>query len=546
VVTSSDVRLDPVQRPAPAWWRSAVIYQVYVRSFADSDGDGIGDLNGVLGRLDHIRDLGADAIWLNPFYPSPQADAGYDVADYRDVDPRFGALTDFDHLLARAHEMGIRVIVDLVPNHTSIEHRWFQEALRAGPGSAARARYIFRDGRGNDGSKPPNDWLSNFGGTAWTRVIAADGAPEQWYLHLFASEQPDLDWLNEEVRAEFDDILRFWLDRGVDGFRIDVAHGLSKDPRLPDLGGKFAESGPALAGHPYYDQDEVHDVYRRWRRLIDTYPGDRTFVAEAWVATPERLARYVRPDELHTAFNFPFLLAPWDAAGLRTAIDSSVHALADVGAPPTWVLSNHDVVREVTRYGGGTIGARRARAAALLMLALPGGAYVYQGEELGLPEVVDLPDEVRQDPTFRRTHGAEKGRDGCRVPLPWSGDAPPFGFGPGGDPWLPQPAQWRELTAQRQLTDPTSMLSMYRQALHLRRARPELGEGEPLTWMKSGDTSVLAFHRGPGFACVVNVGDAPAQAPAEVRGAEVLITSDPTMAAGSEIPGATTIWYALG
>ena len=406
---------DP--RARTPWWRDAVIYQIYVRSFADADGDGMGDLPGIRSRLPYLRQLGIDAVWLTPFYPSPQADAGYDVADYRDVDPRFGTLADFDGIVADAHDLGIRVIVDIVPNHTSSDHAWFQAALASAPGSRERARYLFRDGRGQDGSDPPNDWTSSFGGPAWTRVLEADGQPGQWYLHLFDPGQPDLDWMNHEVRDEFESILRFWFDRGVDGFRIDVAHGLAKDPEMPDLAGRF-RTRPAPVGHPHWDQDEVHEVYRAWRLVSDSYPGERAFVGEIWLHTPEQVARYVRPDELHTAFNFHFLLAPWDATAMRAAIDASMGALLDVGAPPTWVLSNHDVVRHVTRYGGGELGRRRARAAALLMFALPGGAYVYQGEELGLDEVEDLPDAVRQDPTFLRTGGERKGRDGCRVPHP--------------------------------------------------------------------------------------------------------------------------------
>ena len=318
---------------ASPWWRRAVIYQVYVRSFADSDGDGIGDLPGVRSRLEYIADLGVDAIWLNPFYPSPQADAGYDVSDYRDVDPVFGSLADFDALVDDAHRLGLRVIVDLVPNHTSSEHPWFQAALAAPAGSRERARYVFREGRGDAGDLPPNDWQSVFGGPAWARTPATDGSGGQWYLHLFAPEQPDLDWTNDEVRAEFESILRFWLDRGVDGFRIDVAHGLAKDPALPDLAVGFAVSGAASAGHPHWDRDDVHDVYRQWRRVTDSYDRDIAFVAEAWVETPVQLARYLRPDELHTAFNFEFLQASWDAAGMRTAIDTSIDALAEVGAP---------------------------------------------------------------------------------------------------------------------------------------------------------------------------------------------------------------------
>jgi alpha-glucosidase len=527
------------------WWRDAVIYQIYVRSFADADGDGVGDLPGVRSRLPYVRDLGVDAIWLNPFYPSPQADAGYDVTDYRDVDPVLGTLDDIDALVRDAHEVGLRVIVDLVPNHTSSEHPWFPAALAAAPGSRERARYIFRDGRGVDGNTPPNDWGSTFGGRAWTRVTEPDGSPGQWYLHLFSPGQPDLDWTNDEVRAEFESILRFWLDRGIDGFRIDVAHGLAKDPEMPDLAESFAVSGPALEGHPHWDRDEVHDVYRKWRRISDSYAGARTFVAEVWVQSPERLALYLRPDELQTAFNFTFLLAPWDADGMRTAIDDSMAALAGVGAPATWVLSNHDVVRHVTRYGGGELGTRRARAAALLMFALPGGTYVYQGEELGLPEVTDLPDAARKDPTFLRTGGAEPGRDGCRVPLPWSGREPPFGFGPSGESWLPQPEEWAELTVEQQASDPSSMLTLYRSALSLRQTLPALGDGQ-LAWVEAGQ-DLLAFRRDPGFMCVVNLGDKPAQVADGLLpdGAVVVLASGPIDADG-RIPDATAVWYARG
>jgi alpha-glucosidase len=515
-----------------AWWRHAVIYQVYVWSFADSDGDGIGDLEGVRSRLPYLRDLGVDAVWLNPFYPSPQADNGYDVADYRDVDPRFGTLADADALIRDAHALDLKVLVDLVPNHTSSEHPWFRDALAAAPGAPPRGRYLFRDGRGPDGGDPPNNWMSNFGGPAWTRV--PDG---QWYLHLFAPEQPDLDWTAAEVRDEFHDILRFWLDRGVDGFRIDVAHGLAKDPQMPDLGEEPAEAG---ASHPHWDVDEVHEVYRGWRRIMDAYPGDRVFVGEIWVQSVDRLALYLRPDELHTAFNFAFLTAGWEAAALRTAVDDSMRALAQVGAPPTWVLSNHDVVRHVTRYGGGELGTRRARAAALLMLALPGSAYVYQGEELGLPEVEDLPADVRRDPVSRRTGGAEPGRDGCRVPLPWSEASASLGFGPGPESWLPQPASWRALTVERQTADPASVLHLYRAALAHRRRTPDLAGGD-LTWLPAPD-GVLAFRRGAGFVCVVNPGDAPAPLPAEVRSVPPLLTSAPD-ATGDTLPGATAAWY---
>jgi alpha-glucosidase len=531
-----------VSPSATPWWREAVLYEIYVRSFADGDGDGLGDLDGARTRLPYLSDLGIDAVWLTPFYPSPQVDAGYDVSDYRDVDPRFGSLADFDALVRDAHALGLRVIIDIVPNHTSSAHPWFRAAVAAGPGSPERRRYLFRDGRGPGGDEPPNDWRSAFGGPAWTRVTEAGGEAGQWYLHLFAAEQPDLDWMNEEVRAEFDSILRFWLDRGVDGFRIDVAHGLAKHPEMPDVGARFAR-GPARAGHPHWDQDEVHDIYRRWRRVTDAHPGGVMFVGEVWVDSTERLARYVRPDELHTSFNFSFLLAPWDAAALRKVIDESIDVLGAVGAPATWVLSNHDVVRHPSRYGGGALGAQRARAAALLMLALPGGAYVYQGEELGLPQVDALPDDVRQDPAFFRSGGADRGRDGCRVPLPWSGRAPSYGFGPSSASWLPQPPEWAALTVERQLADRASVLNLYRAALRLRRSLPALGDGA-LSWVAAGE-SVLAFRREPGFLCVVNLGDAPIEVAQLAGGLSPVLVSSP-LAPDGRLPGATAVWLAGG
>ena len=463
---------DVVARRANDWWRSAVIYQVYPRSFADGNGDGIGDLPGITGRLGHLATLGVDAVWLSPFYRSPMIDGGYDVADYRDIDPTFGTLADFDALLAEAHRLGLRVIVDIVPNHSSSAHPWFVDALASAMGSAARDRYMFRPGLGADGAQPPNDWQSVFGGPAWTR--AADGS---WYLHLFDSSQPDFNWANDDVRAEFADILRFWLDRGVDGFRIDVAHGMIKADGLPDVGSVEQVDLIGKDELPYFDQDGVHEIYREWRKILDAYPGERIAVAEAWTAGPERTARYVVGDELHQAFNFDYLQTKWVAADLRATITRSLAASDAVGAPTTWVLSNHDVQRHVTRYGGGETGVRRARAALLLMLALPGSAYLYQGEELGLPEVLDLPPEARQDPQWFRSEGKHPSRDGCRVPMPWSGSAPPFHFGPDGSTssWLPAPAAWADLTVERLRADRDSMLSLYRQALRLRRTHPALG-----------------------------------------------------------------------
>ncbi|WP_432138000.1 MULTISPECIES: glycoside hydrolase family 13 protein [unclassified Streptomyces] len=534
------------------WWRNAVIYQVYIRSFADGNGDGIGDIAGIRSRLPYLKSLGVDAIWINPWYKSPMADHGYDVTDYREIDPLFGTLADAEQLIAEAHLHGIRVIPDIVPNHTSDQHAWFRAALAAGPGSPERERYVFRPGRGPDGAEPPNDWVSCFGGPAWTRLPDGD-----WYLHLFAPEQPDLNWEHAEVRAEFESILRFWFGRGVDGFRIDVAHGLVKHPELPDLpprqefGVPGAVVPPAAAqgrprqhvDHPHWDRDEVHDIYRAWRKVADEFPGDRCFVAEAWAETPERLAAYVRRDALHTAFNFDFLMSSWDAQDLRTVIDDSLRMLGAVDAPATWVLSNHDVMRHTSRYGRTTVkrwavnepyrpegpldldlGVRRARAAALLMLALPGGAYIYQGEELGLPEVEDLPEDVLQDPIWERSGHTDRGRDGCRVPVPWSGQAAPYGFSPedaSAAPWLPQPADWAERTVEAQTGDATSMLELYRGALRLRREHPALGDGD-LAWIDA-PRGVLVFRRDPGFICVVNLSTEVYRLPDH---ASVLLASD--------------------
>ncbi len=532
---------------AGAWWRDAVIYQVYIRSFADGNGDGVGDLLGVRTRLPYLRALGVDALWITPFYASPMADGGYDVADYCAVDPLFGTLGDFDALIAEAHEHGLRVIVDLVPNHSSDRHRWFAEALAAGPGGAARDRYVFRPGKGEGGQLPPNDWESVFGGPAWTRVIERDGTPGDWYLHLFDPAQPDLNWREPWVREQFEQILAFWLDRGVDGFRVDVAHGMIKDFALGDVGypNQITMLGSAVL--PYFDQDEVHEIHRSWRRVLDAYPGGRIAVAEAWAPSLERLAAYVRPDELHQAFNFHFLSTPWEAGALRAVIDQSLRTAGLVGAPSTWVLSNHDVQRHVTRYGGGESGLRRARAAALLMLALPGSAYVYQGEELGLEEVLDLPAEVLQDPQRFRSADGVSGRDGCRVPLPWSGAAPPFNFTPLNiaDGWLPAPARWAALTVESQWQDPDSMLALYRAALRLRREHPALGDGTA-RWAESAP-GTLVFSREPGFVCTVNTAGEPVRLPLP---GTVLLASGPVgQEQGADgplavLPPDTAVWWA--
>jgi alpha-glucosidase len=501
-----------------------VCYQIYVRSFADSNGDGIGDMAGIEQRLPYLAGLGVDAVWITPFYPSPQHDHGYDVADYRDVDPLFGTLADFDAMLAKAHDLGIKVIVDVVPNHTSSEHAWFREALAAKPGDPVRDRYVFRDGTGPDGEEPPNNWVSMFGGPAWSRLD--DG---QWYLHLFDSTQPDLNWWNHEVGDEFESILRFWLDRGVDGFRIDVAHGLYKPADLTPR--KPTDKPP----YPMWDQPEVHEVYRRWHKILDEYDGDRMAVAEAWTPTAESMARYIRSDELQQTFNFAWLEAPWCARAFRKVIVDTLDAVGLVKGSPTWVLSNHDVTRETTRYGGGATGLARARAAALTMMALPGSAYVYQGEELGL-EQVDVPAEFRQDPSWFRT--GEPGRDGCRVPMPWSGTAAPFGFGPGEEqPWLPMPAEWADVTAEKQAVDAASTLTFFTDMLRLRReVTPGLTDSVDILDSRSG---TLAFRRGD-LVCVVNCGSGPAELPAAAG--ELLLSSGERPVDG-RLAADTAAWF---
>ena len=499
------------------WWRSSVIYQIYPRSFADSNGDGIGDLPGITSRLPKLKELGVDAIWLSPFMTSPQKDAGYDVANYCDVDPLFGTLADFDALEARAHSLGLKVIVDLVPNHCSSEHPWFVEALAAGEGSTERARFMFREGKGENGELPPNNWESVFGGPAWTRTTNPDGTPGQWYLHLFDSSQPDFDWTNPWVRERFIEILKFWLDRGVDGFRVDVAHGLSKAPGLPDFrrDEEYWNTPPEeRIDNPYFGHEGVHEIYREWNKVLAEYPGERILCAEAFVEPLTKMALWVRPDEMQQAFNFPFLVTRWNGEQMRQVIKDSISAFGEVGAPSTWVLSNHDQVRHATRLaldpntntadritGIGpltepkpdpSLGLARARAASVMMLALPGVAYMYQGEELGLPEAVDIPDDKRQDPTFFRTAGESYGRDGCRVPLPWEAEETNYGFGPAGEPWLPQPEVYRAYSRDLEEADPDSTLSLYKAALAGRKEL-RLGEGD-LEWIEGTPENILGFR----------------------------------------------------
>ncbi|MDP9025978.1 MAG: glycoside hydrolase family 13 protein [Actinomycetota bacterium] len=562
------------------WWRTAVIYQIYPRSFADSNGDGVGDLPGITARLDALAELGVDAIWLSPFFTSPQHDAGYDVADYTDVDPLFGTLADFDALRDRAHGLGLKVMIDLVPNHSSSAHPWFQAALAAAPGSPERARYLFRDGLGIDGDVPPNNWRSVFGGPAWTRVTEPDGTPGQWYLHIFDTSQPDFDWTNEEVREFFRGVLRFWLGRGVDGFRVDVAHGLAKQPGLPDW---TPDPDAGMADHqenaPYWGQPAVHEIYRDWHRVLEEFGTDRILAGEAWIAPLTRLANWVRPDEMQQTFNFTFLETPWQAAPLRKVVADSLAAFGGVGAPSTWVLSNHDVIRHATRLGldplppqgqgvgpktpshpDDVVGLRRARAFTAFMLGLPGSAYLFQGEELGLPEVIDLPDGARQDPTFFRTGGDSYGRDGCRVPIPWTAGVPSVGFGPGSSPspeavggeeshahptgasWLPQPSTWPDYARDSQRGIPGSTLEFYRAALAARREH-RLASNE-LVWQPAaidaeapadGDADVLVYRSGA-VTVLANTGSVPVARPA----GRVVLASGPI--SDDTVPGDTTVW----
>ena len=557
----------PAPTADPNWWRQASVYQIYPRSFADSNGDGIGDINGITAKVPYLKNLGIDAVWLSPFYPSALADGGYDVDDYRNVDPLLGTLEDFDAMANALHAAGLKLIVDIVPNHSSDRHQWFREALASPKGSAARNRYIFRDGLGEKGELPPSDWDSVFGGPAWERITEPDGSPGQWYMHIFAKEQPDFNWDNPEVREDFLKTLRFWSDRGVDGFRIDVAHALTKnlEETLPTKADLEAQ-GEALyltGQHPYWDRDEVHEIYAEWRRVFNEYNPPRTAVAEAWVHT-DRRARYASPEGLGQAFNFDLLQADFDAAQFRKTIIKNLAEAEASGASSTWVFSNHDVVRHATRYGlpasepsaGGDImagqagkrwllaggrqedvdaelGLRRARAASLLMFALPGSAYLYQGEELGLQEVgSEIPDSARQDPAFFRNKGVEIGRDGCRVPLPWTSAGSSFGFGPGGS-HLPQPEWFAGSSVEAQEGQGDSTLSLYRRALAL---RSQLQTTEALELLETGRDDVLAFRRPNGWTSITNFGTEPFELPA----GQLLVSSSPLEA--GRLPGAATAW----
>ena len=525
---------------ARPWWVSPVVYQVYLRSFADSDGDGIGDLNGLRSRLPHLAALGVDALWITPHYPSGGADGGYDVADYRAVDPAYGTVADVADLVTDAHALNIRVLLDIVPNHTSDQHSWFQTAL-ADPDSPEAGYYHFAPAS----PEPPNNWMSLFGGPAWSRT--PDG---RWYLHLFAPQQPDLNWDNPAVGADFEQTLRFWLDLGVDGFRVDVAYGLFKDRELRDNPGTYS---PTLFGHGpeqvmTWNQGRVHDVWRRWRAVIDSYPGQRMLVGEVCLSDLDQVALYSRPDEMHQAFAFRAIKSPWDAAAFEEAICPAVEAFAVVGAPVAWVLGNHDKDRMVSRYGGGAQGIARARAAAMLTLALPGAAYLYAGDELGLPQAV-VPDAAKQDPIFFNSGGARTGRDGCRVPMPWTTDtAGTHGFSLTGTapPWLPCPDGWGEFAADGQAGDPTSVLTLYREALAIRAAHDALGSGIARVTRHGDLLRVTSVADCDAVECWVNFGSHPITVP--VHG-KVLLGSDSRVAwTGSwlVLPADAAAWVHTG
>ncbi|MCL2804044.1 MAG: glycoside hydrolase family 13 protein [Micrococcales bacterium] len=543
--------MQPTPLSAP-WWHNAVVYQVYLRSFRDSDGDGIGDLEGLRQGLETIADPGVDAIWINPCYVSPQHDHGYDVANYRQVDPAYGTNDDLRAVIGQAHQLGLKVLLDLVPNHCSDQHVWFQQAINSPAGSPERARFHFRD--------QPNNWQSVFGGPAWSR--AAADPTGQWYLHLFDSTQPDFNWANPEVAREFADVLGFWFDAGADGFRIDVAHGLAKASGLPDWPCSGGHPGAPDAHQVAWDQPPVHAIYTGWRQIARRYRPERYLVGEVWVTSYQAQAAYTRRDELHQTFDFDLLIKPWDAAEVRDGIGQYLAK----GEAAALVASNHDVHRPATRFGlldqtagppswdlaagarrvgpvDQALGRRRALAMTGLLLALPGTIYLYQGDELGLPEVLDLPPAARQDPIWRRSGGADLGRDGCRVPLPWTAKGTNFGFSPSGGlaPWLPQPASFGALARDVQEADPESHLGINRRLLRCRRI--VFGAERSIGWLESPDAGLLAFTRGAGV-CVVNFGDEPVRLPHQWPLGEVAVATDSANTA-TVVAANSATWFGL-
>jgi alpha-glucosidase len=543
----------------PKWWQTAVIYQIYPRSFADSDGDGIGDLKGVESRLDSLQALGIDAIWFSPFFKSPQKDAGYDVSDYKTIDPLFGTNEDFYKLLAKAKSLGIRIIVDLVPNHSSDQHELFQAALKAAPGSPERDMYMFRDGKGENGELPPNNWESVFGGQAWTRITESDGTLGQWYLHIFDSSQPDFNWENPRVREFFEDVLRFWLDKGVAGFRIDVAHGLVKAAGLPDIEVAMTQTleHEPTKPHPFWGQEGVHEIIRSWRKILDEY-DDRAMCAEAWVLPLSRMAKWVRPDEYHQTFNFGYLETPWAKEPLVKVVTESLEAFGSVGAPSTWVLSNHDVIRHVSRFGAKSappqgsgigpgmeqpdegLGQRRGRAATAFMLGIPGGAYLYQGEELGLPEHTTLEGKYRQDPTFSRTNGERVGRDGCRVPIPWEAEGgASFGFNSTGESWLPSPATYKKYARDVQEGVAGSTLELYKKLI-AERKKLALGSGE-FRWAPEYSSANTLAYVNNNVLVLSNFGPELVSVPA----GEVIVSTQNSLTAEGQLEANQSAWIKL-
>ena len=563
------------QHPNRKWWQDAVVYQIYPRSFADANNDGIGDLQGIISHLDHIASLNVDAIWMSPCFPSPQHDHGYDVADYFDINPDYGDLATFDLLVAEARKRGIRIMLDVVPNHCSIEHAWFKSAVAAGKGSPLRERFYFRDGRGENGELPPNNWQSIFGGAAWTRITEPDGNPGQWYLHVFDYSQPDMNWEHEDIKKQFDDMLTFWFDRGVEGFRVDAVAVVGKTPGLPD--------GPDFTGrddlkvselatlNPHFQhREEMRPYWARWRALMDRYEADhpgREIVTVSEAYTPEgplQLLKYLTPDQFHSSFIFDLMLAPWIPSYVREAVENNYRVLAENGANFAWTLNNHDTHRSVTRYGRSiaddpssftgnnlvhrdapvdiALGTRRNRAMIAFTAALPGTIYLYQGEETGLPEWLELPDNRREDPVFRRTNGEEKGRDGCRVPIPWTSDASSnYGFSAaaGADaPWLPQPEWWGDFAADAQENDPSSILALYRAVMG---TRDQFDPQDAIEWVLPDDPALVAFRRG-GILVVMNMSRSDATVPSDVLGsAQAFLQTDGGN--GALVPANSTVWF---